>query len=58
MTKGGPVNATRVLGFDIYQNAFQSLRLGYASAESVILFILIGAVTVLGFRLQRSGANG
>jgi multiple sugar transport system permease protein len=58
MTKGGPVNATRVLGFDIYQNAFQGLQLGYASAESVILFILIGAVTMLGFRLQRPGTDG
>jgi multiple sugar transport system permease protein len=58
MTKGGPVNATRVLGFDIYQNAFQSLRLGYASAESVIMFIMIAVVTVFGFRLQRRNSHG
>jgi len=58
MTKGGPVNATRVLGFDIYQNAFQSLRLGYASAESVIMFAMIAVVTVIGFRLQRRNSHG
>jgi len=57
MTKGGPVDATVVLTYDIYENAFQSLRLGYASAESVVLVVLIGLVTLIGLRLQRSDSD-
>jgi multiple sugar transport system permease protein len=55
MTKGGPGLSTNVLVFDVYNNAFQSLRLGYASAETVIMMILIGAFIIIGRRLQ--GAN-
>jgi multiple sugar transport system permease protein len=54
-TKGGPGLATNVLVFDVYNNAFQSLRLGYASAETVIMMILIGAFILIGRRMQ--GAN-
>ena len=54
-TRGGPGVATNVLVFDIYNNAFQSLHLGYASAETVIMMLLIGAFIVIGRRLQ--GAN-
>lgn len=54
-TKGGPGLSTNVLVFDVYNNAFQGLRLGYASAESVIMMILIGAFILIGRRLQ--GAN-
>lgn len=56
-TQGGPANATRVLVFDIYQNAFSKLDLGYASAESVFLFILIAIFIAAGLRLQRSKAD-
>jgi multiple sugar transport system permease protein len=54
MTKGGPINSTRVLTFDIYSNAFESLKLGYASAETVIMLLLISAFIYLGGRLQRN----
>jgi multiple sugar transport system permease protein len=54
MTKGGPINSTRVLTFDIYSNAFESLKLGYASAETVIMLALIAAFIYLGGRLQRN----
>ncbi|MGZ0711881.1 carbohydrate ABC transporter permease (plasmid) [Coraliomargarita sp. W4R53] len=56
-TQGGPANATRVLVYDIYQNAFSKLDLGYASAESVFLFILIAIFIAAGLRLQRSKAD-
>lgn len=52
MTKGGPGVSTNVLVFDIYNNAFQGLRLGYASAETVVMILLIGAFILLGRRLQ------
>jgi multiple sugar transport system permease protein len=52
MTKGGPGIATNVLVFDIYNNAFQGMRLGYASAETVIMILLISAFIIVGRKLQ------
>jgi multiple sugar transport system permease protein/raffinose/stachyose/melibiose transport system permease protein len=46
MTGGRPDNASQVLAFAIYQNAFQYMRLGYASAMAVILLVLILIVSV------------
>jgi multiple sugar transport system permease protein len=37
MTGGGPINATRVIGIDIWYNAFLFLKFGYATAEAWIL---------------------
>lgn len=56
MTKGGPADSTTVLTYDVYKNAFAGLRLGYASAESVVLVILIALITVIGLKLQRGRA--
>jgi ABC-type sugar transport system permease subunit len=41
LTGGGPVDATTVLPFLIYQNAFQYNRMGYASAIAVVQFRLL-----------------
>ncbi|ONI67459.1 ABC transporter permease [Kribbella sp. ALI-6-A] len=57
MTKGGPGTETTVLVLEIYQNAFQALRLGYASAETVIMMILIAIFIGLGRLLQRADVN-
>jgi multiple sugar transport system permease protein len=57
MTKGGPGTETTVLVLDIYQNAFQALRLGYASAETVMMMILIAAFIGLGRLLQKADVN-
>ena len=46
MTRGGPGNSTYTLGYYIYQNAFQYGRMGYASAQAVVLFLAILAVTL------------
>jgi multiple sugar transport system permease protein len=47
MTQGGPVDATRVVVFDIWEYAFQYLRLGYGSAASYVLFIIILVITFI-----------
>lgn len=52
MTKGGPDNATNVLIFNIYQAAFSEGRLGYAAALGWVLFIIIGAFTLLQSKLE------
>ncbi|NEA35429.1 sugar ABC transporter permease [Streptomyces sp. SID13031] len=57
MTDGGPGTETLVLVLDIYQNAFQDLRLGYASAETVILMLLIAVFIGLGRLLQKADVN-
>lgn len=51
ITQGGPGNATMTLVYDIYKVAFVNTpRYGYASAISMVLFILVLIVTVVQFR--------
>lgn len=57
LTQGGPANATRSTVFYIYQTAFESLRIGYASALSVVLFAIILLFTVLQLRMFRHDAG-
>jgi multiple sugar transport system permease protein len=51
MTKGGPVDATTTLVYEIYQNSFQALKMGYGAAESIALFAAIFALSMANFRL-------
>lgn len=54
MTAGGPGDSTSVYYYLIYKHAFEFLEMGYASAMSVILFLILMAVTLLQFRLFRN----
>ena len=58
MTQGGPVTATTTVVYQIYVRAFNDFRMGYAAAMSVVLFVIIFAVTMLNFRMFRSSADG
>ncbi len=49
MTRGGPDGATRVLIQHIFERGFRDFELGYASAMSVFLFIVIILVSVVQF---------
>lgn len=51
MTAGGPVGSTDVIVYHIYQAAWEQLRMGYASAMSWVLFVIIMAATWVQFRL-------
>ena len=53
LTGGGPGKATQVMSLDIYVNAFKNFRMGYASAEAVILFAITAALSLLQFRLAK-----
>jgi multiple sugar transport system permease protein len=53
LTRGGPANATLTLSYHIYENAFQFFQMGYASAESYVLFAFVFAITLVQFKLQR-----
>lgn len=49
MTRGGPGLASTTLSYYIYQNAFLLFQFGYASAVSLILLLVVGAITALNF---------
>ena len=53
MTGGGPGNATSMLGYRIYYEAFGSLKFGYSSALSVVLILMMAIAAAIGFSIQR-----
>lgn len=54
MTAGGPNNATRPVVQYVIEQGFTSYRIGYASAISYIVFVLIVTVTLLRMWLLRT----
>ncbi|MBP1157133.1 MULTISPECIES: sugar ABC transporter permease [unclassified Paenibacillus] len=50
LTKGGPMNSTDVIVFNIYQDAFVNFRFGIGSAQALVLFAIILILTVVQFR--------
>ncbi|WP_405066736.1 sugar ABC transporter permease [Kribbella sp. NBC_01510] len=53
MTSGGPNNATSVFIFQIYEAAFGHGRLGYASAMGWVLFVIVGVVTAIQWKMEK-----
>jgi ABC-type sugar transport system permease subunit len=53
MTTGGPFNSTQVAMTQVYLNAFQFQRFGYASAEATVLLAIMGLVSAALLRLAR-----
>jgi multiple sugar transport system permease protein len=53
MTSGGPNNATSVFIYHIYEAAFGHGRLGYASAMGWVLFVIVGIVTAVQWKLEK-----
>lgn len=51
MTSGGPAGATSNLMYAVYQEGFKYFRAGLASALSVVLILLFGALAYLQYRL-------
>jgi multiple sugar transport system permease protein len=51
LTNGGPANATRLFSLHVYEAAFVELNIGYASALSFLMFLIILAITFVQFRL-------
>ncbi len=52
MTSGGPAGATTTIALQIYNSGFRANRTGYATAQSVILFLIICAVTAVMYLVQ------
>jgi multiple sugar transport system permease protein len=52
MTNGGPLYSTLTVVLLIYQRAFVTFEMGYASALAYVLFAAILVLTIIQFRLQ------
>ncbi|OEU47282.1 MAG: glycerol-3-phosphate transporter permease [Desulfobulbaceae bacterium S5133MH15] len=50
ITKGGPVKATEILVYKVYNDGFIGLDLGGSAAQSVILMVIVIGLTVIQFR--------
>jgi multiple sugar transport system permease protein len=58
ITKGGPMNATLVLVFHLFREGFRYIHLGYASALSFVLLVLILALAAVQFLVLREDPQG
>jgi multiple sugar transport system permease protein len=54
MTDGGPFFSTNAIVFYIYQNGFRYSDMGYASAMSFLVLVLLVSISIAQFRLLRS----
>lgn len=50
---GGPLNSTKPLVLMIYQTAFSSFDMGYAAAQTVVLFLVLLGISLVQLRLLR-----
>lgn len=50
LTRGGPNNSTMLLSIYLYRNAFEYLKMGYASALAWVMFLIVLLLTLLVFR--------
>lgn len=57
LTGGGPVNATTTVVYQIYSEAFNFGRFGYASALSILFFAIILIVALIQSRYLRFGED-
>ncbi|SHG99851.1 carbohydrate ABC transporter membrane protein 1, CUT1 family [Kaistia soli DSM 19436] len=53
MTQGGPFGSTQVAMMQVYLQAFQFHRLGYASTQATVLLAIIAIVSIVVMRLSR-----
>ena len=50
---GGPLNTTKPLVLMIYQTAFSSYEMGYAAAQTVVLFLILLVISLVQLRIMR-----
>jgi multiple sugar transport system permease protein len=53
MTSGGPAGATEVGVLYIYKRSFERLEMGYGSALSVVMFVILLAISLVQLRFAR-----
>lgn len=57
LTNGGPLNSTTTIAHNIYQNGFLYLNMGYASAQAVVLLLIIMGITLINMRFGKGDDN-
>ena len=57
MTDGGPGRSTKMLVTYIYDEAFVKIRYGQASAISMVLLVIVLAVTIIQFSSEKKFSN-
>jgi multiple sugar transport system permease protein len=50
LTQGGPLNATRTIGLEVWQNAFMYLKFGYATAAAWVMGSILIGFTLIQIR--------
>ena len=50
LTQGGPLNSTTTIAHQVYLNGFEYYKMGYASAEAVILLLIILILTMVNMK--------
>lgn len=51
LTQGGPAESTNLIVYSIFQNAFIHYKFGVASAQAIILFLVVLIITVIQFKV-------
>jgi len=54
LTSGGPLGATKVMVFYVYEHAFKYFEMGYASAAAYVLFAILFALTLLQVKYMKN----
>lgn len=54
VTKGGPIKSTYLMGIKLYEDAFSRYSMGYASAQSWVMFAALAVFTVVVFRTSNA----
>lgn len=57
LTDGGPLGATTSMSIFLYKEGFRLSEFGYASAGSLVLFVIIATITVLQLRSRRADVD-
>jgi multiple sugar transport system permease protein len=53
-SQGAPAAAVRVLVYEIYQNGFRYFKMGYASAQVLVLFAIVMIISLMQFKLFKT----
>lgn len=57
LTQGGPMHATSVIVWDLYETAFIHLDIGYASSMAFVLFLFVILITLIQWIGQKKWVN-
>jgi len=57
VTQGGPGSSTSILVYKVYHDGFKAMDLGGSAAQSVVLMVIVIALTVVQFRYVERKVN-